>query len=364
MTDTQTNDKPIVWLDDDDVAHYRASSIYSCKNALVMARLGYDGWGAPEWMQERYEQGHVLEPIILRRLELAHGFHVFGSQEPCSIKVGTSACIDGHVDSLEDSYLDPERYILITHLNGADVRVDGKPMPYYPQKLLIVDAKALRGETTFKSWCSGGFTNMPYYGWQQSVYQTAFEADLCMAVYAKSDEEMAGTCELGLGELRVEIFTEQWVHKTALVRKVMEIEKMARIGSETIFKEPCSPVMFPCPYFPWHPEKEKRALAGTDATEIVRMAHRREELAGQLKNLTAQKKAVEEQIAAAIGEKAESITADGWTVTTYNSGTSFTDWDAIATKTGLTVDAAKKAYTSSKKSDRLSVRVTAPKEEK
>jgi hypothetical protein len=177
-----------------------------------------------------------------------------------------------------------------------------------------------------------------------------------MAVYEKTEEELKGGEFTGSGRLRVDVFTEPWVHKTALVKKVMQIESLAREGAPAIFREECNPKIWPCPFFPFHPEQEREMVEGEEGEALLVLIEGREQARRMAAQYETERKAIDEQIVALIGEGKKEV--EGWGVTTYRSGSSSTNWDAIGEKLGMDRDAARKFFTTQTKSDRLSVKLT------
>ncbi len=346
-------DAGIVYIADDGVATYRASSLSSCHNALLLARLGYDAAPPPEWLQKRFDAGHDHEPLILARLTRDHGFNLVGAQDTVNLAVGSGARIRGHVDGLHES--DDAFPILITHLNGEPYH-----RPFLPEddRLVVVDAKAL-AVSTFDAWSKNGFDEFEHYAWQQRAYMLGTNAvGLVMAVKNKNTDE-----------LRVEYFDNDFmdrkVKRSDLIRKVIAVEAAAKIGAEAVFANPCTP-MYPCPYFFMHPNKETDN-ADHDMDKVgelvtLRQAEKaRADVADvELKRAKAAQKKYDDEIRKALGNVKTTVkTADETTVTTYLGSSSSVDWDALALEHGYASgDDAKKKFTVTKQAKQLSVRIT------
>lgn len=111
-------DKPMVWVDDDGVAHYRASALGGCETAMIAVRSGFQAMAPPKTMQDRFNEGHLHEPDIVRRANTEFGLEVFakdpatGKQWTVQVPVTSRAVINGHTDgkclgTILDSHGDP-----------------------------------------------------------------------------------------------------------------------------------------------------------------------------------------------------------------------------------------------------------------
>lgn len=364
ITDEAVN-KPSVYMEDDGEggmrAVYRASAIYSCQNALLAQRMGVGGHEPPPWLQQRFDAGHDHEPLILRRLQRDFMMSPYGQQDTVTWKIGP-ALVRGHVDAFN---LGDFR---VTHINGVVVGTDqlgtylSEEIGWSDGALVVVDAKAL-SDGSYKSWVSRAWTAFPHYAWQQFVYVEGSEAaGIVMAVKNKNTDDM-----------RVEYWDRDHlgVTKADIVKKVMSIERMSK-DPAALFRDPCSPKMFPCPVFDLHPPSDEVKVTdgeiegGFDA--IAELAVQREAADRTEKAAAAEKERLDVLIRALFGNAAAKATlpassdlAPKWKVSTYNSTYTGTNWEAIAKDLGCTVEGAKATYTTSMKSSKLTVKVTPPK---
>jgi len=246
-------DAPSVYYDGtDEVWVYRASAIGGCMKALVYGRMGMEGQPPPEWLQERFDEGHYHEAPILARFEDDQGYSLFGEQMVVEIKVKPGVVVRGHIDAY-------------THL------ATGK---------CVVDAKAVT-ENTFKVLEKGG---MAEYDWQQSAYCAALEADqFCLACGIKDRDKP-------LAEQLVEVryLWDKPRYTISDIRKrILEVERHAKNGTL-----PDCTDMYPCPFFHLHDddeaEPESIELAGIDI-QVLDKAHgfyaRRKELEAEVNDL-------------------------------------------------------------------------------
>lgn len=341
-------DKPMVYFDEKlDRYVYRASALMSCQNALLLARNGVTGHLPPKKMQERYDEGHAQEGLILGKLDADFGFLCYAHQQEVELTVGTGALIRGHIDALstaESIYVD---------------RLDMEPYEKEldrPDWVCVVDAKAL-APSGFASWTSQGFEAFIYYLWQQATYLYAGDWDaVVMAVKDKVT-----------GRVYVDLFTKAWIKKrlpkATLLQRVMWIESQAKKG--ILFDDVCSPTMYPCPYYDMHPAKENadkpdKPEADMDKAELRRLSERVVELDAKKKAIEADVETAKTDIANHIGNKAMAAQQLGTCSTSaYFSGGSSVMWKEITEALGEKgVDAVKKRFTRKTSSSKLTVKVT------
>jgi hypothetical protein len=148
---------------------YRASSFGYCIRRLVAARLGYDAKPPPARLQQAFDEGHELEPIILETLVEDYGWQLEQPQAEMSLHLGTGPdgrelYIDGHVDALG------------TQPGGSHW------MP--------VDAKAF-AQSTMDDFLASGLLAYPHYAWQQSAYCEGFGSDpFCLPLWNKATQQL------------------------------------------------------------------------------------------------------------------------------------------------------------------------------
>lgn len=341
------SDAAPVTTDETGVAYYRASSLYSCHNALLMHRLGYQGKQPPEWMQQKYEDGHTWEPIILEKLESAFDFKLSHQQEEIEFAVGSSAKVRGHIDAR--GYGNEWGQVKVTHINGEKTVGGDLYIDIPDDKFLVVDAKAL-SKGSFEKWARGMWREFPYYLWQQVIYVIALDAyGLVMAVKNKDS-----------GELRVDYFTRDHltdqVSRVDIVKKVLAVEADAKIGPQQIFAKPCTK-MFPCPFFNYHPAEDKEAEV--DATpKMVELVTQRQRYKVAMDNFKTMLDNIDEEIKAEANNAPCVCPVPGYRVELYHHKYSVIDWDLLAINLGIPVEDAKEQLTKLLESDKLTVKVT------
>jgi hypothetical protein len=355
---------------------YRASALYSCPNILMAFRLGMEGASPPEWMQERYDEGHAQEALILDKLVKKHGFVLYATgdeQMTVEKNIGTTAMVRGHTDALSAG-----GEVEITSFNG----VPGKQTINIG--LTVIDAKALAPEG-YKKWVAHNWRDYPYYLWQQSFYVHGLDADgLVMAVKNK----VTGAVDVAYWERAALAVT-----MVDIVKSVMVIEKRARdMGNDALMAVDCDPLTYPCPFHFLHDGSEKKREltvavddVGVEETPVVEVEGEVptaptgptiaelkiiEALAREVTKFDKAEKAAKdskegakERLAEALGRTEATVALRDFTVTTYYSGGSKTDWEGIAQAIGGEPDAIKTQFTSTTKSANLSVKVTPVKKE-
>lgn len=354
MTVDEAVNKPMVYWDDHEGVEgkyiYRASALMSCQNALLLARLGVDGHAPPKKMQERYDEGHEQEALILRKLDKDFGFKCYGHQQTMELAAGRTALIRGHIDAM--SLMDMAR---VTSVNGTECVVGTLVKDFIGEgKIAIIDGKAL-APSTFDIWVSKGFEGFLYYLWQQAVYLYAGDWDaIVMAVKQKVT-----------GEVRVDLFTRKWFEerlpKATLLQRVLWVESKSK-DPEFLFKLPCSPAMYPCPYYDQHPgATEVRAESDVDRVELRRVVDMRQTLKATMESAKAEIELIDGDLRSMFANKPteKPVKLDDWTVSTYYSGSAVTHWSEIAKALNMSVDEVKKQFTGTQKSTKLSVKVAA-----
>jgi len=277
-------DAPSVYLDTEaNVWVYRASALGGCIRALVYGRKGVEGHAPPEWLQERFDEGHYHEAAILAQFEEDQGYNLFGNQDVVEIKVkpptknGPGVVVRGHIDA----------------------------RTYMATGLCVVDAKAVT-EATYKMLVKG-VGQMPEYDWQQSVYCAGLEAETyCLAIGIKDRDKP-------LADQLVE-FHYIWGTPTYTIsdirKRVLEIERIVREGGEG----DCNG-MYPCPFFHLHDGDEKRGggeewveVTGKDAAAVTQ-AHelytQRKDLEARVKDLKAQEARLVDRLVEAHGVRVQ-----------------------------------------------------------
>ena len=332
---------------DDAVAVYRASSLMSCQNLLLMARLGYEGAAPPEEMQKRFDAGHYHEPLILGKLE-EMGTTVYNRQGYVDLPVGKKALIRGHIDGMAAGAIYVNAINGRRLAEGTIIDVDG---------LVIVDAKAL-SQGGFEKWKANQWRDFPYYEWQQYIYALGFGAvGILMAVKNKnSDDHVFDYWEM----------EAMSISRADVMKRVLDIEKLAERGESALFESKCNPVSYPCPYFMFHPDDEKITIKDKDVEGgfdvLEALAVKRADADARIKQAQQERDDVDDEIRRLYGDQEASARLPWGTITVYRSTYSGFDWDALATDTKKSIDDLKKVYNKKLVSAKLSVRASKKKE--
>lgn len=243
-------DAATVNLDESGIWTYRASGLYNCTTALLAHRLGITGSSPPGWLQERFDEGHRYEPVILERTR-RRGFLLAGLQDECVKKIG-AAQIKGHIDAL--GYLG----IIGPTVDSVNfVSTNGVPQVFHGEGAVMIDAKAF-AQSTWEEWNRGiakgdVWERFPYYAWQLSFYSHCYGGiPIAMAIGLK-DREVPEDILL---DYRLDMFTEAPIPMAKIVARVLQIEALAKKGMEGL-PEKCDKASYPCPFFnmPFHTDK-------------------------------------------------------------------------------------------------------------
>lgn len=195
---------------------YRASSLgYSLEN-LVAPHLGYEAIPPPAWLQEKYDEGTELEPVILNRLR-EDGWFIDSEQREVEINVI------------------PDTVKVVGHLDGI--------LHYQTEPGRVVEVKTMAESTWAKvnesGWDAGGIVEK--YKWQQSAYVLATGLGHVLVCYNKAN-----------GELLSVIHDEPFYSISDIANKLSQAETHIRDG---VIPEGCTD--YPCPYFYLHEVKEE-----------------------------------------------------------------------------------------------------------
>jgi hypothetical protein len=300
-----------------------------------MYRLGYEGAPPPPWLQERFDAGHMHEPLIMERLAMLD-YKISNEQATVEIPCGPGALIRGHIDGLNTS----DRFRISSFNDKSEPQGSSWFMPGIEGFACVVDAKAL-SQSSFEKWIKGGFKNFPYYLWQQAIYIYALEADgVLMAVKNKNTDKIL--CDY---------YTRDWIEERlplgTIIARVLEVEKIAREEGETgCFERPCDGNQFPCPFYSFKPQKDIPVAEGYDENELRALIveyNQKKELA---KNADADRKKIGNKIAELLGNIEATARVDNFqTKVYYGSTKSAPDWLKLAERLGEDVEFVQKEYT-------------------
>lgn len=296
-----------VSVDENGVVSYRASALGGdCTRALVYGRLGYDERPWPKDMQDRADEGHAHEELVLAKMA-AEGWTIWDRQLEVVLMVSGKIRVVGHIDG---------KGIDNVRLSGSYVEMSSKPH--------IVEVKSQSkdqwNDFEARGWDSGYF---PHYKWQVSCYMLATGLPLVMVRKNRND-----------GRIKMEWVDEPFYDLRDIRSRVLSVEVLAADG---IGPDECGPGrIYPCPFFymPGHDGPiattssrsgkvpvERRVVAGEEAREIEHLA-RRYELARQ--NEASARMAKDES------RKALEIAGEGTSGLDLDTGTRVTFWSQRA----------------------------------
>lgn len=251
-TTDEGNNAPIVWVDGEGITHYRASALGGCTTALIIVRSGFESLAPPKSMQERWNEGHLHEPDIVRRANTEYGLEVF-AKDPATNKqwavcvpVSDTIVIDGHTDGK-----------VVGHILDVE-----DPDAVYPGEERGFEAKTMSSEA-YKRWVKMTWEERwrayPGYAMQLTVYGRGMGVD--RFVYGVKDKE-AGTVTMEA----VDGLPYDW---NLIKAKIAQVEAHVRQGLP--IPEECFPKkQWPCPVYYIGPcGEDKRDTLAERENEIV-----------------------------------------------------------------------------------------------
>lgn len=207
---------------------YRASSLGYSLEQLVAPHLGFEPIPPPEWLQEKFDEGTALEPIVVEEL-YQQGWTITDQQEEINLDIIPGvAIVRGHIDGVADA----NRVIEIKTMNGRTWK-----------------------EFQIHGWDTPGIIQR--YKWQASAYMLGTGMPLELVGWnkeAKNSEQQ---------------YTTAWVKEpfyliSDIAQKISEAEKYIADG---VIPEGCTD--YPCPYFYLHAERVEAEPADTELDELL-----------------------------------------------------------------------------------------------
>lgn len=275
-------DSPAVQVLPDRI-NYRASSLGTCLRRLYAARTGHDAKPPPPSLQAKFDEGHELEPVILKMLE-DDGWALEGFQQKVELHVGIN-----HED---------KQLYMVGH-------VDALGTPLGANHFLPVDVKAF-AQSTFDKFFGEGIAAFPHYAWQQSAYCHGLGVDeFLLPIYNKDTKE-----------LRIFLGTPTITYDD-IVDRIFAIEQMAERG-DNITTIACT-ADWGCPYSYLHDDKPIDALP--DTADMRQAIANYLDCKRRIDFLTIARKINADIIAAGIPytEDLRTFTGDGITVSIVNN---------------------------------------------
>lgn len=236
---------------------YRASSLGYSLCQLVCGHLGYEAASPPEWLQEKYDEGNRLEPMIIEGIK--NDQNVKDEQLEVELEII------------------PDKVKVVGHIDGM---VDESGWRLLEIKTM---AHAMFERVEDKGWDAGGI--MEKYKWQVSAYQLATGLPLTLCVWDKQEKDWCF------------IRTDKPFYSVAdIANKLAEAEEHIANG---IIPDGCSD--YPCPYYYLHEQKDAKEVVNAD-DELEAVLAAWYEADKNAKIYEAEKKVLREQIIELIEE--------------------------------------------------------------
>lgn len=231
------DDRPNVYMEDDGTVIYRASAMGNCIRSLVASRMGIEPMPHPDWLLEKFDQGNLNEPIILKMLE-NKGWFIYpdgeNGQMEVEIPVGTGVKIRGHLDGV--GFLNVET--ATTPGDWGPIKVDH-----------VVEAKAF-GMDSYDRYMKQGIHAFPYYVDQATIYMTAMGMPMVFVVGVKDADGV-------VDRIGITRFIETPGNIGRIKAKVAKVEALAKKGE----LPPCDYQQYPCQYYLLHEDTEADRVA-------------------------------------------------------------------------------------------------------
>ena len=271
---------------------YRASALGGCDKALVAARLGYTPMDPPEQFAYYFARGEQVEVEVINWLH-ENDYKVRDQQLEVVIDCPMGAAIVGHLDGI------------VTSPQGGEFVGEIKRM-----------TTVAYDEFCLKTWDTPGLIQK--YKWQLSAYMVATGLPgLVVVREGFTEKDLAEAHAKGkwlVARTRVVEVPKPFYDRTELVRRVVELELLARKG----LPETCSNPSYPCSWFYLHSEENNGLLpASTDGGRIQALVSAyRSAQAGERVSKELLDTARRELVAAMEGSK-KVVTDTGVTVTKF-----------------------------------------------
>lgn len=264
-------DRPSVQHDDETGDWFiRASALGGCTRALIAAGRGLEGEPTPDWMQEKFDEGHANEPIIAAMaLDRTGGVRIVaepGKQHPVELGFNLhegipplpSIIVSGTLDDLVMEDRDIVRWTHPDH--GYEYKALG---PSYCDKIRA----AIRGTDNPDEWAARVLAVLPAnYAWQLSAYMhgaaQVYGKMLAVKLFVgvKNDEGVV------IEVMEPFVFHEPPHSLAEIEARVRAVVGLAAdLGAE--FPK-CDVNQYPCPFYLLHDDEEIPELEGDDAINM------------------------------------------------------------------------------------------------
>lgn len=267
---------------------YRASSLGYSLEALVCPHLGYSPIPPPQWLQEKYDEGKRLEPIVVEKLR-----EVLPANTRI-IYLNTGSSDDGREGEEVRLEVIPGIATIVGHIDARAVNGVGEK---------VVEIKTMSDRTWQAFYNAGleakGHPLLEKYQWQISTYMLATGLPCMVVGFNKESGEIA----------RVTI-TEPPKLMSDIAARISKAENHIRLGT---IPDGCED--YPCAYFYLHAPKEEAESADETVDNLLAqwLAADKAE-----KTYKREKDNLKAEIVKLAGEKASKVRgSQGVTVSTY-----------------------------------------------
>lgn len=207
---------------------YRASSLGYSLEALVAPHLGFAAVDPPEWLQEKFNEGHRIEPLAIQKLT-DRGWSIWTEQD--NINANGNKQIEVELEVI------PGKTKIVGHLDGIAEKAEGLTI-----KSAVLEVKRMyaKGWEQFKvkGWDVPGLIQK--YKWQASAYMLATGLPHIMVAWNADTEELAFAVAM-----------EPFYSISDIANKLQACEDAIEAGE---IPEGCTD--WPCSYFYLHPNKD------------------------------------------------------------------------------------------------------------
>lgn len=299
------DDRPAVYSDDGTWV-YRASALGGCERALLAARRGETRTPPPPALQEKYDQGHAAEDIIMSRWAAKHADkYVLTTREAGEqVKVSVGKVINRQHVEIRGS------------LDGFGAVLGD------PEDVVPVDAKAF-GKSFWDKLEKEGIWGFPYYCGQLVVYAEGLRArglyvDRVHLAVALKDE--AGKVGLDSPVRYIVTYLDELAEHgysiEGLWEKVERVEKAYRAKADySTFPCPTEGGVWGCPYPQVEDKIEHVLITGRGLVEFTQAVSALEEVRAQEKLLKERKAEATATIKGLVDEHGKRIRGAGKKVT-------------------------------------------------
>ena len=237
---------------DERLIEYRASAVGGCSRALVCAGLGYEGHQPPDWMQEKFDEGHTLEPVVVGWLKEGRAFNTRG----------------GGTESFHDVGREQEPHDLqvgVVEQDGVDytvvVRAHSDAMGKIGGFEVDIEIKCV-GDDLWGDFRSKGLAGLHHYAWQVSARMHAHGLPVAFVVARKKGSLSKG--DLEIVDVLVEIVTEPPIPMRDFKRRLLKVENAIGDAEADAELPPCDIRQYPCLYWYLHDDTENETRTRVD----------------------------------------------------------------------------------------------------